>query len=501
MPAKYREMCDFHEYYSGARKAPYPTLFVGGNHEASNYLWELYYGGWVAPNIYYMGAANVIRFGNIRIAGLSGIWKGYDYKKTHFERLPYNEDDLKSIYHVRELDTRKLLQIRTQVDVGISHDWPRGVEWQGDWKGLFRKKEHLQSDAREGSLGSVAAKYVLDRLRPAYWFSAHLHVKYSARVHHVTKEPQAPAAVIQNGELSQHSSKDAQDISVKNVEEIELDMDDDSESQETQKPHQALPNRDPTTEKEPAHNPHRTERTDASSSLTGNMVPEDIKAQLPAAFQRTPKEGAAQRPQPVGLPPPPDIKCAETQFLALDKCLPHRDFLQILDIEALDGSENDGHPALEYDKEWLAITRVFAHDLTVGDPAARVAADEGEAHYRSLIEKEEQWVEENIVKPGKMQVPEAFEITAPVYDPSKGQHVTGQPREYSNPQTRAFCDLLQIPNPFHASEEEIEARMAAGPAPSEARPRGNWRGSQRHGFGHGRGGRGGRGRGRGRGRG
>jgi len=56
---------------------------------------------------------------------LSGIWKGYNYKKTHYERLPYNQDDIKSIYHVRELDIRKLLQIRTQVDITVSHDWPR----------------------------------------------------------------------------------------------------------------------------------------------------------------------------------------------------------------------------------------------------------------------------------------------------------------------------------------------------------------------------------------
>ncbi|KAH0145873.1 DBR1-domain-containing protein, partial [Aureobasidium melanogenum] len=127
MPAKYREMHDFHEYYSGTRKAPYLTIFVGGNHEAANYLFELYYGGWVAPNIYYMGAANVLKLGPLRIAGMSGIWKGFDYKKQHHERLPYNEGDVKSIYHVRELDVRKLLQVRTQVDVGISHDWPRGV--------------------------------------------------------------------------------------------------------------------------------------------------------------------------------------------------------------------------------------------------------------------------------------------------------------------------------------------------------------------------------------
>ena len=42
-------------YYSGEKKAPVLTIFIGGNHEASNYLQELPYGGWVAPNIYYLG--------------------------------------------------------------------------------------------------------------------------------------------------------------------------------------------------------------------------------------------------------------------------------------------------------------------------------------------------------------------------------------------------------------------------------------------------------------
>ena len=50
-------------YYSGEKKAPYLTVFIGGNHEASNYLQELPYGGWVAPNIYYMGmiSASIVR--------------------------------------------------------------------------------------------------------------------------------------------------------------------------------------------------------------------------------------------------------------------------------------------------------------------------------------------------------------------------------------------------------------------------------------------------------
>jgi hypothetical protein len=42
-------------YYSGEKKAPVLTVFIGGNHEASNYLQELPYGGWVAPDIYYLG--------------------------------------------------------------------------------------------------------------------------------------------------------------------------------------------------------------------------------------------------------------------------------------------------------------------------------------------------------------------------------------------------------------------------------------------------------------
>src|SRR5579862_2116582 len=162
-PVKYREIGDFHEYYSGARVAPYLTIFIGGNHEASSHLWELYYGGWAAPNIYYLGAANVIRLGPLRIAGLSGIWKGYNYRKPHHERLPYSSDDERSIYHVRELDVRKLLQIRTQVDIGLSHDWPNGIEMNGDYDTLFRKKTHFLADSKAGTLGSKAAKFVLDR--------------------------------------------------------------------------------------------------------------------------------------------------------------------------------------------------------------------------------------------------------------------------------------------------------------------------------------------------
>jgi len=41
VPMKYRFMQSFYKYYSGEKKAPIFTIFIGGNHEASNYLWEL----------------------------------------------------------------------------------------------------------------------------------------------------------------------------------------------------------------------------------------------------------------------------------------------------------------------------------------------------------------------------------------------------------------------------------------------------------------------------
>ncbi|PGH30090.1 hypothetical protein GX50_07152 [[Emmonsia] crescens] len=150
VPRRYRKLGDFHAYYSGEKKAPILTIVIGGNHEASNFVFELYYGGWLAPNIYYMGAANVIRYGPFRIAGLSGIFKQSDY------------------------------------DIGVSHDWPRRVEWFGDYKKLFRERRHFFESAKSDNLGSPPAEQLLNHLRPAYWFLGYMHIKYSATVKHAS---------------------------------------------------------------------------------------------------------------------------------------------------------------------------------------------------------------------------------------------------------------------------------------------------------------------------
>lgn len=750
MPQKYRRMADFHEYYSGARVAPYLTIFIGGNHEASNHLFELYYGGWVAPKIYYLGAANVLRFGPLRIAGLTGIWKPYDYPRPHFERLPYNQEEVGSIYHVRELDARKLLSLRSQVDIGLSHDWPQGIEMFGDHRWLFRTKSGFLADSKSGKLGSVAAKQCLERLRPPYWFSAHLHTKYAAIVYHgeiegtvdtVTKSSQDAASQIgstnkypnnkragssspriasKNGDQQQVSAWQHFHVSAKKTDSEERDqiLRDQAQRREEEKrtgirqtpqytfdetfhqvdvdealerkvistTNQQVNNRTTSSNPEPVPNldgcgfsrPIKRQRlrspdTDgighaATESATQNSqvdgagaskiatkataqaianpdaididisdeddddaeangkdanstahpstathprlinlsqrtqaIPRDVSHSMseesedggvklnPLAtsfspsLQPTPSlvsndraskeslvssrrssdsdlnpEAKAFQPKtsvtsldtlepalqsPVeeqkeaqnennevseemraqlaalssnftqreeikisaALPFPEEITNKTTHFLALGKCEPFQEFLQLIEINSISNPDDAVTRPLKlsYDPEWLAIQRVFAPELLLGGHSNdKIPPHRGETYYHEEILKELGWINAHVVNTDLLEIPEDFSITAPVYDPKQEVSPNEMPREVTNPQTTAFCELIGIKNKFDISEEERDFRMQQGPKPESA----GWaasrerRGGGQHGRGGGRGGygqRGGRGNNRG----
>ncbi|PHH66698.1 hypothetical protein CDD81_6535 [Ophiocordyceps australis] len=497
VPQKYRQLGDFYAYYSGARRSPYLTIFIGGNHEASSHLVELYYGGWVAPNIYYLGAANVLRLGPIRIAALSGICKGNDYHKPHHERLPFSYRDVKSAYHVRELDVRKLLQIRSQVDIGLSHDWPRGIEKHGDMNQLFKNKPFFKSESRDGTLGSAAAEMIMNRLRPPYWFSAHLHTKFAA----IKSYDDAGAS----GDAAE-SAAPAENLA--NPDEIDLDSND-GQGQSQGEEHAT---HDDAAKSQAGLD---DEFQGETSGVETNHVAEELRAQLPASFARPTTAEASTTP---GQPVPPEIVNKQVRFLALDKCLPKRQFLQLCEVVPFDSEELSRYPpgngtsrySLEYDPEWLSIVRTFHQDLVIGDPGARVPQDAGQEHYRPLIDAERAWVQENIVAKDKLRVPLNFERTAPPHDAQSAQSVSvsEQPYEYTNPQTAAFCELVGLENLWDASQEEREARRRmpvhltepwGGGGGGGGRGRGGGgRGGGRRGDGgrgRGRGGRGGRGRG------
>ena len=97
------------------------TIVIGGNHEASNYMWELwastafwslnyftdrlpirYHGGWLAPNIYFLGHAGCIQVNGIRIAGASGIFKAHDFRHGTYAAYSYISN-----YYIHEPITRK----------------------------------------------------------------------------------------------------------------------------------------------------------------------------------------------------------------------------------------------------------------------------------------------------------------------------------------------------------------------------------------------------------
>ena len=389
VPRRYRELGDFHRYYSGEKTAPVLTLVIGGNHEASNYLSELHLGGWLAPNIYYLGDANVVRYGPLRIAGLSGIYKSSDYRKPHHERLPYDRNDIRSVYHVRECDISKLLQVRSPVDIGISHDWPRRVEWFGDYKKLFADRPGFFKSTKVDGLGSAPAEQVMNHLRPHYWFSGHMHIKYAAVVQH--------------------------------------------------------------------------KGNTAGDDLRDLAIPDDVRAQLPKSMFRADFKGKKTAVKSS----PPDITNTSTQFLALDKPGPDRDFLELLEVnscsKAGDTSEKpymqktpDGRFTLHYDEEWLSIIRSSGDGLVDEEKSLDIALGKSKAAGASIASQNLRWIQTNITAKGLLKIPENFEQYAPVYDPNDVAKADEQPCEYPNSQTEELCKMLQIRNRFLVGEDASE---------------------------------------------
>lgn len=187
-PAHHKEdLKDFPKYFSGRSEAPVTTVFIGGKNEASNLLREHYYGGWVAPGIYYMGAAGVLRVGCLRIAGISGSFASGDYFRGRHECPPYTEEFKRSAFHAREWDAARLEKLQEPVDVVISYDWPRGIWKHGPYQKIIEQQdlgENLKREMEGNTLGSPAAMELMKKLRPPFWFSASLQVRFPALVPH-----------------------------------------------------------------------------------------------------------------------------------------------------------------------------------------------------------------------------------------------------------------------------------------------------------------------------
>lgn len=317
VPAKYKAEAargDFQAYFRGEKTAPMLTVFIGGNHEASNYLQELYYGGWVAPNIYYLGKSGCVVYKDtVRIAGMSGIYNEAHYRLPYAEKVPFNSSTMRNVYHVRNYEVAKLSLLgdpelnkwpsfrsmsaseliassETPIDVFMSHDWPAGVEQYGDLKALLKIKPYFKQEVERGDLGSPPAMDLLRTLRPKTWVSAHLHVGFEANVIHGgaaykhSQPSEAPAA-----------SKIRNDDEIV-LSDLEIQSDD-----------------EPATEIKSVHVRNDDE-----------IVLDDLDEEEPDFAK--PQQDDAKKQAPV--PGPQSV----TNFVAMDKCLPRRKFLKYLPI-------------------------------------------------------------------------------------------------------------------------------------------------------------------------
>jgi lariat debranching enzyme len=80
-----------------------------------------FHGGWVAPNIYYLGIGGVVNFRGLRIAGWSGIYKDKDWSMGYHEKPPFDDGTMRTSYHVREWALWRMLQVHNTTRLYLIH--------------------------------------------------------------------------------------------------------------------------------------------------------------------------------------------------------------------------------------------------------------------------------------------------------------------------------------------------------------------------------------------
>ena len=212
---------------------------------------------------------------------------------------------MRSIYHVREYNIRRL-SLLSPPDIFLSHDWPASIEHYGNLPQLLKRKPFFRTDIDNGQLGSPPMMGLLRQLHPKWWFAAHLHTKFEAVVRH---------------ELPEGTQEQAEEPKkVENPDEIVID-DDDFDA--------------------PAAAPASSSTTQPAEAIPSNSEPPAPSVAPTPAPPTNPDEitlddeelDVVAPPPPVVRPktPPlaPEVPANETRFLALDKCLPRRQFLEV----------------------------------------------------------------------------------------------------------------------------------------------------------------------------
>ena len=137
-----------------------------------------------------------------------------------------------------------------------------------------------------------------------------------------------------------------------------------------------------------------------------------------------------------------------TKFLALDKCLPRRQFLQVVEIG--DPVGEDDSVVMKYCPTWLAILRSTNHLLSV-ERRSRYTPGPGGKERWDFRPTEEEVSEVKKLLKDDLEVPYNFEQTALAYKETGGKlnmRNVPKPQPTTNNQTTEFCAALGIHDPM-----------------------------------------------------
>jgi lariat debranching enzyme len=331
---------------------------------------------------------------------------------------------------------------------------------------------------------------LLELLKPAYWFSAHLHVKFAALFKHNGQRTKVQTN-FNNGRNGPQPIQpaDAEGTSG-NPDELVIDDDDDDAVDEDPAHHHAEAGPAPADAlihpQQPQPGSADTladpdgpdESVDVKAGDVGNsdeiiMSNDDTQTPAITATAET-NGGGSKNPDEIAMddeeeeeedkgateapaqqaPREHVCKCnceaESTHFLALSKCLPGQDFLQVcthantifrhgalIDVlnymQILDVAAPDQNPevVMTYDPAWLAITRAFHPQLSLTYQQSPLPRES--TICKGMIEKEVAWIKANLANGGNVPVTDVqqFQQTAPYPgQPGGDERGPGEPKAW-----------------------------------------------------------------------
>ena len=164
-PAEYHRVSDIVDYCSGVKQAPFFTAFIGGNHEAWTVLAEHNDGGFICPNIYYLGRAKAIDVKGVRVGGLTGIFN----RDLYDVPLPEVPDWSWEVYRREAIDK---LRSELKLDILLLHDWIR------PYSEINPTDEESIPDGMRDDRVHTPTYELVTKIRPKHVFMGHKHVPY-----------------------------------------------------------------------------------------------------------------------------------------------------------------------------------------------------------------------------------------------------------------------------------------------------------------------------------